>query len=110
MMSLDRAASIRNRDAGMEAALEHADAVEEDWGDQALELVRRYPSDQAFMTEEVRAWAYERGLPEPPNHRAWGPVMKKAERAGIITHAGTGLVSNPQAHRTPAALWVKARV
>jgi hypothetical protein len=94
------------RDKGMAQAIGNAEAQHKDWGQKALEMLCRFPN-QTFQTEELRAWAHEQGLPMPPHPRAWGPVTRKASGLGIIRLIGYQNVSNPMAHRTPAALWEK---
>lgn len=102
------------RDAAIDLAVEHADAVEWSWGARAynllLEAIRLRQKlgrgDVPFMGEDVRRWAEGvRGLPEPPDPRAWGAVLQKACRAKLIERAGFGESKNPQAHLRPTALW-----
>ena len=89
---------------GMNQALEHAEEVYENWGDHAFEMLKRYPGEQ-FMAEDVREWAESMGFPSAPSNRAWGGVIARARRAGIIRRIGYRAVNNPKAHRTPATLW-----
>ena len=71
---------------GMERALDHADRVNSDWSSRAMECLREYARSHAyFMVEEVRLLAHSSGLPKPPDPRAWGAVVTKAAKAGIIT-------------------------
>ena len=60
-----------------------------------------------FMAEDVRNWAHAMGLPQPHSARAWGAVISKAAKDGAIVFAGYGKTANPNAHRTPAAVWRK---
>lgn len=103
-LALDRAASEKNRDQGIDRALENAELHHPAWSDLALDYLKRYPGKQ-FMAEEVRVWAHKNGLAEPPHARAWGGVIVKAKKLGLIEHCGYGNVSNPKAHRTPASVW-----
>ena len=91
---------------GMQRASNNAELREPTWNEQAFQAIIDYPGTQ-FMAEEVRAWAYKRGLTEPPNHRAWGSVIARAKRDGIIRHIGYRQVANPQAHKANASLWEK---
>ncbi|MFH2064964.1 MAG: hypothetical protein ABIK15_07195 [Pseudomonadota bacterium] len=91
---------------GMKRALNHAERHHVSWGDRALSMLRKFPKSR-FQAEELRAWSYGQGLPEPPHGRAWGSVMLKAKNMGLIRCIGYQNVSNPNAHRTPAALWIK---
>ena len=63
-------------------------------------------SDKPFLIEEVREKAEGCGLPVPPSRRAWGAIVIKAKRIGIIKRVGYGQVSNPYAHRANASMWV----
>lgn len=94
------------RDIGMAAALKHAEDVTSNWGSLALAWLEAFPGKE-FMTEDVRVWSHENGLEKPPSARAWGAVMTKAKKAGLIESIGYGTVKNPKAHATPATLWRK---
>lgn len=92
------------RDEGMEQAEDAAISRVRDWPERALEYLKDYPMLE-FMAEDVRVWATERGLEEPPSNRAWGSVIATARKLGIIEHIGYSATSNPKAHRTPASVW-----
>jgi hypothetical protein len=102
----DVAASINNRNAGIQAAIDHADYEKPHWKERALNFLKKYPHNE-FMAEDLRAWAYLNGLPEPPHERAWGGVITAARKMGLIRHCGYSSVKNPNAHRTPASVWSK---
>lgn len=97
------------RDRGIEASKENADMKIDKWSSRAFELlnifIQRMPNDDLFMAEDVRLFASKEGLEEPPSKRAWGYVIVKAARSGLIVSAGYREVKNPFAHRTPATLW-----
>ncbi|OFE11416.1 hypothetical protein PHACT_12735 [Pseudohongiella acticola] len=102
--ALDFTSGQSRRDAGMNAALDNADFDSKGWSDKALGFVRSFPSAQ-FQTEDVRQYATNHGLPVPPSARAWGAVITRAARLGIIRRVGYRPVSNANAHCTPAAVW-----
>ena len=56
------------------------------------------------MTEDIRL-ASEKKVPIPPSNRAWGGVVVRASKAGLITRAGFSNVKNAKAHSTPATVW-----
>lgn len=93
---------------GIAQAAKSAEENSPGWNVEALKYVRNYHK-QRFMAEEIREWAHECGLPEPPSARAWGAVIVTAKNAGLIKHAGYAAVENPKAHRTPASVWEKVR-
>ena len=95
--------------AGAKLALQHAEAVSENWGAEAcdyLEIFIRLNPGREFMAEEVREYAYKRGLPKPGSERAWGAIFYRANKAKIIKCLGTRKVKNRKAHSANASLWV----
>lgn len=100
------------RDKGMRQALNHAERETPAWGDRAYEALKSfldYHPSEYFFGENVREWASEQELvPDPPHARAWGGVIAKAARSGLIEKQGIGQVSNPKAHKANAAIWRKA--
>lgn len=100
----------RLRARGMQRAERTAERFEPGWPDRAYGHLQVFLSRQAqgteFMTEDVRQAAYRGGLETPPSERAWGSVVNRAVRAGLIERAGTRQVTNPKAHRAYASVWV----
>lgn len=98
------------RDLGMNQALNHANSVIPEWSETALKCLISYlylRGNEPFLAEDVRAYGQCIGLEAPPSERAWGGVMTRAARAGLIEAIGYAKTSNPLAHRTPASLWRK---
>jgi hypothetical protein len=100
------------RDKGIEKAMSHANEVIPDWSEKAYQLLREFLSRHSgpFMTEEVRSYAALVDFPLPPHARAWGSVIVRAVKQGLIQSQGYAKVKNPKAHRTPAALWTAKKV
>lgn len=95
----------------MNAAIDHAERERAGWMATAYQILEGYAKDseRAFLCEDVRTFATGfLSLPEPPSHRSWGALMVKAQKAGLIRHAGYARTNNPKAHKTPASLWIKA--
>jgi len=93
------------RDKGINQAVNHADTEIPVWSDQAYDYLKEFDKDNDnFMTEQVRM-ASVGTVPEPPSNRAWGGVMLRGKRAGIIFNNGFRATSNPKAHCTPATVW-----
>lgn len=93
-------------DAGMQQAVDHADAVEPGWSEQAYAMFLEYAADHfEFMTEDVRVWAHENGLPQPPDGRAWGAVTHRAIRAKLVVCDRYRKTRIPPAHATPRPVW-----
>ena len=76
----------------------------EDWVEMALEALRTHATTHKyFTTEQVRAANQE--LPEPPDKRAWGAVVRKANRAGIIRSHGWTRAESTTVHGMVVTLW-----
>lgn len=91
-------------DEGMKRAADHADAVQPEpkWTDQAYAFFLRYAEKNTlFMTEDVRVWSYQNGLPHPPDGRAWGHVTVRAKKERIIQTDHYQKTKYPPAHATP---------
>jgi hypothetical protein len=97
------------RDAGMSRAIAHADRKEEGWGDRAYAVFMKFLdiTPGPFLAEDVMAYGRTLELTEPPNRKAWGPVMLKASKAGRIHRVGFGSVKTPSAHCGFASIWEK---
>lgn len=95
------------RDRGIKESEEHANEAYNDWSEKAYNFLIDYMRDASaneFMAEDVRD-ASKNIVPEPPNLRAWGSVIVRAIKSGLIERAGYREVSNAKAHRTPATVW-----
>lgn len=92
---------------GAQRALDHADAVTfGSWSDHAYSILERFAQARVpFRTEQVRHAAYDEGLPHPPDGRAWGGVIVRARKAGILRQIGWVNCSDPKGHSHPVSLW-----
>ena len=91
---------------GAEQAADHAEQVAPGWREMALQAVREFIKQHngAFLAEDVRTWA--RHIPPVPSERAWGSVMLRASRLGLIINTGeTRKVKNATAHSANASVW-----
>ncbi len=98
------------KQAGIQVAADNADQNHPGWQDMAFDTLKDFLfwNKSPFMCETFRAFAEEEfNLPPPPHARAYGAVMQRAKREGLIEHAGIGQVSNPKAHMANAGLWRK---
>jgi hypothetical protein len=90
---------------GIKKAVTHANVEVHGWSDQAYNYLLDYSKKhKEFMVEDVRE-ASKGIIPIPPSTRAWGGVVVRASRAGIIERKGFKNVKNVKAHCTPATLW-----
>ena len=93
------------RDKGIKQAIDNADDTHDKWSDKAYSFLTKWIKTQyEFMTEDVRV-ASESAIPKPPSNRAWGGVILRAAKAGLINRVGFSNVKNAKAHRTPATVW-----
>lgn len=96
------------RDDGIQRAADHADEVDPTWRERALGYVKLYvvAHSAPFLAEDVRAEAEKDGLSPPPTKRAWGPVLQKAAREGIVKRVGYAPANS--SNRAPKCLWSAA--
>lgn len=94
------------RDAGMQQAIDHADTEAPTWSERAFRFTKAFAIMNKRLTSEgVRQYAERCGLPKPPDGRAWGAVMIRAVRAGIIAKIGYTTALDPKVHCNPVTLW-----
>lgn len=96
------------RDAGMRRSLNHANEVTPKWGDRAYNFLKIYLEIHStpFMAEDVRL-ASVGFIEEPPSLRAWGSIVVRGSKAGLIRRVGFQNVKNAVAHSTPASVWIR---
>ena len=97
------------RDKGIARAAQHAEDVEPDWQEKALDFLRTFAQERSLFSGEMVREASHASVPEPPHLRAWGAIMLTAAKRGWIVKDGYIQVQNPRAHRANAALW-KSRI
>ena len=95
------------RDQGMEKATTHADRVHTKWRDKAFVLLVEFlKTRERFMTEDVRYFAHQKkDLDTPPDSRAWGSVIMKAVKAGMIKRIGYAPMKSKNCHANPKSVW-----
>ena len=96
------------RDAGIAQSEKHANEEIPGWSDMAFGFLISFleRNSHEFMVEDVRKEA-EGIVPYSHTERAWGSVILKASRRGLVKHLGYKQVDNPNAHKTPASVWQK---
>lgn len=104
---IDFDAARVGRDEGMRRATDRADQVRPGWSEDAMNSILAYP-EKEFRTEQLRAFAYMNGLDRPPRDLAWGSVMVRAKKAGLIEFVSfVQCVGSETMHAQPVALWRK---
>lgn len=88
----------------IDAAASGADNAYENWVESAVGYVLGYP-EKYFQADDVRNYALSCGLPDAPEPRAWGAVMRRASSQGDIVAMGYETNQNPKAHKRPARVW-----
>lgn len=90
-----------------ERAHAHAERKVDDWGSRAADLFVACAKHMGcpILTEEAALFARVHGaLPDPPDGRAWGAVVRKLKTAGRIRSVGYA----PAHDASPKSLWVAA--
>lgn len=100
--ALDFTAARARRDVGMQRAVDHADRVTDGWREIARAHVEEFARKHStFLAEDVIAAA--RDVPEPPTRKAWGAVIQRAAREGIIEKIGFAPAKTSNC--SPKVLW-----
>lgn len=101
-----KAAEVLKED-GMNRAVLGAESLIPGWGDMAFEMLKTFLMEHAgqFMMEDVRAYSYKKGLPRPERDQAWGAIVRRAFKSGLIAKIGQGIAKDPTRHRGYTALW-----
>jgi hypothetical protein len=96
------------RDKGIKRAVEHADKVHDRWSEKCYGLFKDFINEQhaPFQTETFRH-SIAGLLEEPPHKRAFGAIVVRAAREGLIKRVGSAPVSNIKAHMALANVWQK---
>jgi len=94
---------------GISVAVLNADNHIAGWSDEAYRFMLAFlnTNNHPFVAEEVRADAEEKGLPNPPDSRAWGAVILRVKKEGFIEFAGYQRTTGKSSHRRPATMWRK---
>lgn len=103
----DQAASAESKAlAGMQLALEHAEAEQPAWGEIAYRYLLRFAErNYEFQSEDVSDAAnVDESFPKPPTDRAWGSVYRRASKAGVIRQCGTA--KSRRRHASICPRWV----
>lgn len=90
---------------GMNAARNNADNQIDNWSDIAFKYLFQYAkTHEYFTTEQVRRDS-EGIVPEPPDNRAWGAIIRQAKSALIIEFEQYTHRKQPIAHKAIVSLW-----
>ena len=107
MCELDHDAVARvRRDDGIQRAVDHADRVSHAWSVLAYQTLIEYIryTDTYFLAEDFTGYALARHVPKPPDNRAFGAIIQRAARAGLIVKAGY----REDRYCSPKTLWRRA--
>lgn len=100
------------REKGMQQAIDHADRNFPAWSERAYGFLKKWLNElrpgKHFKTEDFRIkMELDELIERPPSDRAYGSLITRAAKAGLIRKIGHGTVVNPKAHRCYASLWEK---
>lgn len=89
-MTATRAARSKGEEMGQKA-LAKTERADPEFSARFMALIRLYAIQRGYKpwtAEDMRVWAYDRGLSQAGDARAAGPLIKKAVRDGIIKQHG----------------------
>lgn len=89
------------RDAGMQIAADHAEAVSAGFAEEAFAALVIYARCNGTFTAE--RFRHESRLSIPTTGKALGPVFRRAAREGVIEKGGFAI--SQDRHLSPAVLW-----
>jgi hypothetical protein len=96
------------RDLGMERSLEKATRVYPTWDGRAYHALKAYIKlgFGYFTCEDAREWiGRNHPMPQVPDKRAWGSLMARAAREGLIEPTGYRKTRSVSRHRGISTLW-----
>jgi hypothetical protein len=92
---------------GMARAVKRAGEI---WKRQAIGLSLAYLAhtrftnpNWRFLIEDVRSWCEQRGLPDPPDKRAWGAIATALKKGKHIQKVGYAPAMS--SNTSPKVLW-----
>jgi len=95
----------RRRDTGIGRSADHAHRVDPLWQERAVRVVALYARyHEHFQAEDVRDVAETTSMPLPPDGRAWGAVMKRAAKEGIVK--ADGYAPSNSSNKSPKVRWM----
>ena len=99
-------AALDLRDDGIRRAANHAEHQRAGWNELADVLLREFAKDRAtFNAAQFAAYARGRGLPNPPDGRAFGGVIMRAKRDKLVAFDGYEPSPDPKHHAGPVTRW-----
>lgn len=94
------------RDEGIERALAAADNAQLQWSERALGyLVRHARQHETFTAELVRIAAENDGFPAPPDRRAWGGILVRAQHRQWVVKWDRTRATDPKVHCNEVTVW-----
>lgn len=102
---LDRREARKKRDEGIKRVTDSANRKVPGWSDTAYKFLRDYMrTHEEFMTEDVRVASMDK-ITQPPNNKAWGQVMLRARREGLILPVRYVSQKSVSCHGSPKPVW-----
>lgn len=94
--------------ASAQLALDFANREVNDWEILAMGWVRAVARSQLTLTtSDVRDYAEGRGFPKAPDERAWGAIMRKSAKAGVIKATDEWRTTERRrSHGRPERVWL----
>lgn len=98
---------INLKTEAIKKAVVHQDSKVSGWSLMAYEMLRKYIYQvDDFITEDFRFWAESHGLVKPKESRAYGGIVLRASKSGLIYPTGEFRnMKSPKCHDNPKRVW-----
>ena len=108
-MDLFNQPPLTPKEIGILRAEQKQEEIEPGWQDFSIDKFKEFLSfKNQFITEEFRLWAEANGLSQPPEPRAYGALILKVQKKGLIQWNGTYQeMKESKSHGCPKKVWVK---
>jgi hypothetical protein len=99
--------NLFEKEIAIQRATDHQEKRLPGWNERALKMLMYFSRiTDDFITEDFRYWAEKNGLEEPGEPRAYGGIVLKASRMGMIIPTGHFRnMKNPKSHENPKRVW-----
>lgn len=97
------------KELGILRAETKQEQIQPGWQDLAIDKLKIYLQfTNEFITEDYRLWAEQNGLSQPPEPRAYGAMIIKSQKLGLIKWNGNYQeMKEAKSHGCPKKVWKK---
>lgn len=100
-------AARKRRDDGMELVEDNANQTAPGWSAAAYAAIAEFCRERPypFLLEDVRQWSASRGIAAPHDRRAWGAVIRRAAKHGLVRKVGYAPAAS--SNMSPKVQWCR---